>query len=501
MRSKNYDKLIAINTKKELYRASIQSMFWDISTISPSKGKPFLFKAIKFLNDEMSALDYSKEAQDLADYYFNRDLSDEIEMAMARELLRSQKIANMLSQKQQKQKSALELESLQKHQEAKAKKDYQIVAPYLERIVGMHKLAASNVSGFANAYDAALYCFEDGGLTVEYIDSLFSELYKDTSRLLKKLKDAPLNNIPSIMPKKNEYDMKKLQEVSEYAAKIMGFDPQKGFNAHIDIPFTMMLGPNESRISSNYDQFVLGFFVTIHEMGHGIYSYSSPHLEGTDLWSGHMGSLHESQSRFYENILGRTPEFMTFMYPKFKETFSCFKDVSVDTFIRNILQVKPTLRRIESDEVTYNMHIFIRYEMEKLMMLNDDVNYNELNDIWNDMYKKYLGIEPGNDLEGILQDPHWYQLGMGYFPAYAIGNIYSGQIRHAMLKNIPDALQQVKNGDFTYINKWLYSNIHQYGKIHKPQEIIKRVTKEKAATKYFIDYLEEKYYNVFEISG
>ena len=208
--------------------------------------------------------------------------------------------------------------------------------------------------------------------------------------------------------------------------------------------------------------------------------------------------IHESQSRYYENILGRSKNFWTYFYPEFQKTFPEFKDVTLEKFYKGINKVQPSLIRIEADELTYSLHIIIRYELERAI-LNGELSIDELPKAWNKKYKEYLGVEPKNDSEGVLQDTHWGGGLIGYFPSYALGNVYGAQFLNKMKKDIKNYEEEVKNGNFMVITKWLNENIHKYGKLYTPSELIVKVTGEALNPKYFLEYLNEKYSEIYEL--
>ena len=207
-------------------------------------------------------------------------------------------------------------------------------------------------------------------------------------------------------------------------------------------------------------------------------------------------SLHESQSRFYENIVGRSKEFLSVILPTLKEKFPQLEDIDVDKLYKAVNKVEPSLIRTEADELTYSLHIIIRYEIEK-QLINGEISVSELPEVWNKKYKEYLGVEPKNDAEGVLQDMHWSDGSFGYFPSYALGNLYGCQMLNTMLKENSTALTDLKNGDLTYINNWLSDNVHKYGSLYDSEELLERVTGEKLNPKYFIDYLNKKYKDIY----
>jgi Zn-dependent carboxypeptidase len=206
--------------------------------------------------------------------------------------------------------------------------------------------------------------------------------------------------------------------------------------------------------------------------------------------------IHESQSRFYENIIGRSIYFWKYFYPDVKKRFPQFEGISLEEFYKGINEVKPSLIRIEADELTYSLHIIIRYEIEK-ELINGRIEVKDLPTLWNAKYKEYLGVEPSSDSEGILQDVHWSDGSFGYFPSYALGNLYGAQFLGKLLKDVPDLYKRIEAGDFVVIHEWLKENIHKHGAVKKPAELIRLVTGEELKADYFIQYLRNKYSDIY----
>ena len=266
-------------------------------------------------------------------------------------------------------------------------------------------------------------------------------------------------------------------------------------------PFTTGFGNKDIRITTNYNKRELtdSIFSCIHEGGHGIYEQDIPdNLEGTPLASSLYMSIHESQSRFYENIIGRSKEFWSFFFPFAKYEFESLREKTLEEFYEAINTVTPSLIRTESDELTYNLHIIIRYEIEK-DLINDRLNIDDVKYAWNKKYKDYLGVSPKNDSEGILQDMHWSDGSFGYFPSYALGNLYGAQMLHKMKKDYKNFYEDLRIGDFSKVHSWLNGNVHKYGALYTPSELIKNITGEELNSKYFLEYLNDKYSKIYNL--
>ena len=280
----------------------------------------------------------------------------------------------------------------------------------------------------------------------------------------------------------------------------MGFDFDRGVGAESEHPFTMNITKNDVRLTTKYieDNPMSAVFSTIHETGHGIYEQQiGDNLQGTILGSGGSMGIHESQSRFYENIIGRDLHFWKGLYEKTKEEFTFLKDISLEDFYREINLVEPSLIRVDADELTYSLHIMVRYEIEK-GIIDGSIDVEDLPKVWKEKMEEYLGVVPSTDSEGVMQDVHWSAGLVGYFPSYALGSAYSAQIYNTMKKelNVDEILE---GGEMYKIREWLGEKIHKYGKLKETPEIIKEVTGEDLNPKYYIEYLRDKYSKIYNI--
>lgn len=390
-------------------------------------------------------------------------------------------------------------EAQSKWEEAKIKDDYSIFKPSLEEIINMTREFVEYYGYEENPYDALLDKYQSG-LTVKKLDKVFYDLKEGLVDILNKLKESNVIIKEDFLKKETCKTQQK--ELCMYVLNKIGFDFNSGVVAESEHPFTTNTSNKDIRLTVKYveNNFTKAIFSSIHEGGHGIYEQNIPEsLSDIGLNGAASMSVHESQSRFYENIIGRSYEFWKGIYPKTQEIVNHLKDVSLDDFYKAINKVEPSLVRIKSDEVTYNLHIIIRYELEK-MIINGEVNLNDLPELWNKKYNEYLGMNAENYEDGILQDMHWGAGMFGYFPSYALGNIYSAQFLNAMLKDMPNMYEEIGKGDLAHVNKWLRENIHCHGEIYDTDELLKKVTGEELNCKYFLDYLRNKYSKIYNVS-
>jgi carboxypeptidase Taq len=386
---------------------------------------------------------------------------------------------------------------------AKAAKNFSMFKPELEKLVELEKKAAEilmKVKETATPYDALIDIFEPK-MTAKTITKVFDELKEGLVSLLTKCENAPKQPDVSILKRKVPIDVQK--KIAKALAQVIGYDIEsKEAGGRIDEtehPFTTGYY-DDVRITTHYyeDNFTSSIFSVLHEAGHAFYEQNLKREwmfqpVGTSCSSG----FHESQSRFIENIVGRSREFWCYFLPKLKEIAgNILSDVDLDTFVHAINQVKPSKIRVEADEVTYGLHIIVRFNMERDLFA-DKIMVKELPEIWNQNYKEYLGVNIENDSEGVMQDTHWASGLYGYFPSYALGNIYSGQILAAMEKDLKNWKTQVAKGNVKEVKEWLVKNVHAYGNLYDPEELIRKITGKRLDVKPYLNYLNSKYSKLY----
>ncbi len=331
------------------------------------------------------------------------------------------------------------------------------------------------------------------------MDIFFDKLKKELIPLLQKIQKQPQIEDSFLHQK---YEIEKQKEFNRFLAEYIGFNFNRGVMAESEHPFTTSWHNHDVRITTHYyeENLASAIFSTIHESGHAIYEQGiEDQYTQTILGEGASCGIHESQSRFMENMIGRSRAFWVPIYGKLVELFpKQLKEVSLDQFVAAINRVQADEIRTEADELTYCLHIMVRYELEKLM-INGEVEVEELPRLWNEKYQEYLGITPENDTVGILQDVHWSMGSMGYFPSYALGNAFAAQIYAKMQKEI-NVEEELSKGNIKAIREFLHQHVHQYGAFKEAREILKETTKEEFNPDYFIIYLKEKYKKLYGIS-
>ena len=381
---------------------------------------------------------------------------------------------------------------------AKAAKNFAMFKPELEKMVNLQKKAADilmKVKETSTPYDAMIDIFEPK-MTAKEITKVFDELKEGLVKLLKKCETSPKQPDMSVLKRKVPIDVQRNLAVA--LAEAVGYDvTSKKAGGRIDTtehPFTNGYY-DDVRITTHYyeDKFDSSIFSVLHEAGHALYEQNlNPEWMYQAVGTAASSGLHESQSRMVENIIGRSREFWTYMLPKLKEIGGkSLADLELDKFVHAINQVTPSKIRVEADEVTYGLHIIIRFNIERDLFANK-ITVKELPEIWNQSYKEYLGLKINNDSEGVMQDTHWASGYYGYFPSYALGNIYGGQLLTTMEKTLPDWRKQLSKGNFQATRQWLTKNVHSQGNLHDPADLIKTITGTTIDVKPYLNYLNKK---------
>lgn len=380
---------------------------------------------------------------------------------------------------------------------ARQNDDFAAFVPSLTKILELKQREIACKGYKEHPYDALLDNFEIG-LTAADVDSMFSELRVELVPLVKAITERA--DAVDDSPVHQEFPEDKQRAFAEMVVSKYGFDFSRGRQDKSVHPFCTSFSRDDVRITTRFDPNWLNpaLFGTFHESGHGMYEQGSdPSLEGTILCGGASLGVHESQSRLWENVIGRSYPFWTHFYPKLQETFpGQLKDVSLDAFYRAINKVEPSFIRVEADEATYNLHIMIRFEVER-DVIGGKIAVKDIPEAWNAKSKEYLGIVPPSNALGCLQDIHWSFGGFGYFPTYSIGNLLSVQLYDTAVKAHPAIPEEIADGEFSTLLGWMRSNIHVHGAKYEPKELIMRATGEPMQSRSYMKYLKTKYSAIY----
>ncbi|MEM2917499.1 MAG: carboxypeptidase M32 [Candidatus Bathyarchaeia archaeon] len=380
--------------------------------------------------------------------------------------------------------------------EAKNKSDFKIFTPSLEKILEIRRRFAELYGYEKNPYDGLLPDYEPG-LTAEDLRTIVKDLRRELVPFVQTLLDKADKPNEKIL--EGNFPENLQHEFSLEVLKALGYDFDRGRLDTTVHPFTIGVGPDDVRVTTNYNVKKLdsALFATIHECGHALYDQGKDALlKWIYMDTGYSHGVHESQSRMMENMVGRSLAFWKFFYPKLQSYFPSFRKVPVEEFYRAVNAVKPSLIRIFADEVTYNLHIMLRFEIEEAM-LKGDVEVKELPALWNEKMQEYLGITPKKDSEGVLQDVHWSMGYIGYFPSYMLGNLYAAQLFATAKQEIKDLEEKIAQGKFNILLTWLRNKVHRFGLIYEAPQLLKEVTGQGPTSKPWLEYIKEKFTKIY----
>jgi carboxypeptidase Taq len=377
--------------------------------------------------------------------------------------------------------------------EARAANDFAAFRPLLEKTVELKRQEADALGYAEVRYDALLDDYEPGARTSE-VRQVLGALRDELVPLVAEIAASPRRPKSEILKRRFPIELQK--SFGQRAAEAIGFDFQAGRLDITDHPFCAGLGPNDTRLTTRYDDhdFSGGLFSILHEAGHGIYDQGLP-KENYGLPTGEAASLgiHESQSRMWENLVGRSRGFWEHLYPLARDTFrESLADVSLDDFYFAINDVRPSLIRTEADEVTYNLHVLVRFELEQAL-LDDDLRVADLPAAWNEKYRNYLGVESPTDANGVLQDVHWSAGLFGYFPTYSLGNLYASQLFDQAKKELSDLDGAFRRGEFRPLRDWLQTKVHRQGRRYPAADLVRKITGEAISPTALMSHLRSKF--------
>jgi carboxypeptidase Taq len=481
-------------------------LHWDQDTYMPEGSGDIRAEHISYLSalahNIQTGDKFKLELQKVVDMKTGNPLEQDVDRDTRRLLYliwKDYKDASALPLEFVKEVSLHSSKSQQVWAKARQENNFQAFAPYLERMVQLKKQEAEYYGYDTTPYDSLLDKFEPG-MTSERVTTLFDEMRDRLVRLVRNIKNSGV--VIDEEPLKQPFDVDKQWEFGMKVAKAMGFDLEHGRQDKSAHPFTTSFHPTDVRITTRFaeNNFKTALFATIHETGHALYEQGLPAEDyGTPFGEPVSYGFHESQSRLWENLVGRSKVFWDHFYPILKDLFTePLKSVSQDQFYKMVNTVTPSLIRVEADEVTYSLHIMLRFEIEK-MLINENLPVKELPEVWNQKMADYLGIRPSDYKDGVLQDVHWSMGAFGYFPTYALGNLYAAPIMNQAWKDIPQLTEQIKAGELLPLREWLREKIHNRGYRMFAEELIRDLTGTPLLAKPYLDYLEEKYSEIYGV--
>lgn len=380
--------------------------------------------------------------------------------------------------------------------QARAKSDFSIFRPHLERIVELRREYADYFKPFDHVYDPLLDDFEPGLKTAE-VKEIFARLRPQQVELVKEIASRPQVEDDFLHLK---YEDQKQWDFGVDVITRFGYNWEGGRQDRSAHPFTTSFGIGDVRITTRVIENMVtsALFSTMHEGGHAMYQQGlDTGLSRTILANGASMAIHESQSRMWENLVGRSRAFWKFFYPKLQSTFPTqLGNVPMEKFYKAVNKVEPSFIRVEADEATYNLHVMLRLELE-IELMEGTLKVADLPEAWNNRMREYLGVTPKKDSEGVLQDVHWSGGMIGYFPTYALGNLVSVQLWEKINQEIPDLESQIEQGQFSALLGWLRENVHRHGSKFDPQELVQRITGSKIDPQPYVGYLRKKYSDIY----
>ena len=382
-------------------------------------------------------------------------------------------------------------------QQARKENNFAVFAPALEKMIALTREKAEHLGYKDHIYDALIDLYEPG-TTQASVAAMFNDLKPELVALTRAIASSPNTVDDSLLH--GDFPIEKQKEVTLQFVRAVGYSLERGRQDIAAHPFCTHFSRDDVRITTRFDARFLpmSVYASLHEAGHAMYEQGSPpEYEGTALAGGTSLGVHESQSRLWENLVGRSREFCGWSYPQLQAAFpDVLGRVGVDAYYRAINKVEPSLIRVEADEVTYNLHILLRFELE-CDLLTGKLAVSDLPATWNAKMQEMLGITPPNDADGVLQDVHWSCGLVGYFPTYSIGNLLSAQLWEALRKVLPDVNAQIARGEFAPLLDWLRANVHGYGSKYLPGELVVKATGEPLSSRPYLAYLKSKFAGIY----
>ncbi|MEO8193251.1 MAG: carboxypeptidase M32 [Gemmatimonadales bacterium] len=491
-----YVELLRLSREETLLSSCAGVLEWDQEVFMPRKGVKHRSEQMAFLaglvHDRATDPRYDELLSDLEASSLVSD-PESPQAVNVRELRRDYDRERRMPRRLVEESARVTALASKVWAQARKKNDFKSFAPWLDRVFALAREEADAVGHNGTRYDALLDDYEPG-LTTERLSTLFARLGADLVPLVDALREESARTPVHALAREFPVDRQRL--FSESVAAALGFDLQ---GARLDIgqhPFCTMIGPGDVRIALRFfrDNVASGIFALLHEVGHGFYDQGLDRAHyGTPMGEAVSLGIHESQSRLWENLVGRSEGFWRHFYPQLQSTFhEALHDVSPEAFRRVINRVEPGLIRVEADEVTYNMHIVIRFELERALLAGDLVAA-DLPGAWAELYRRYLGVTPEDDRNGCLQDVHWAEGLIGYFPTYALGNVYAAQIFAAAERAVGPLEDAFAIGDFGSLRRWLGENIHRHGMRYRAEALVERVTGSAPDPSALIESLSSRY--------
>lgn len=500
---KDYQALFELSKKVRLLDSVSYLLEWDQETYMPPKGSSVRAEQLELMaslsHQERTSKKFEQALTKLIDLDSGKVKEEALSIpqkAALREWRRDFIKASSLPNAFVREFAKLSAESMTVWAQARKENKFSDFAPHLARIIEMSRKKAEYLGYKDHPYDALLDNFEPNATTAE-LDTLFGKLKKSIRQLLdtlvacKPIDDRCLHG---------KFPAEKQLKFGRELLHAMGYDLEKGRLDLSNHPFSMSIHPSDSRVTTRIHRSSLfdSLSAVLHEGGHSLYEMGlMPEYYGSPLCEPVSLGIHESQSRLWETRIGQSKPFWKHFFPLLQKEFKKLEPVTLDQFYRAINRVSPTFIRVEADEVTYSLHVILRFELEK-QLIEGSLKVTEIPEAWNAQMETLLGIIPPTDREGCLQDIHWSMGAFGYFPTYTLGNLYCAHFFEAFETEFPDWEKRVSHGDLIFLRVWLQDNIHQHGRLYGAHELVKRISGQKLSEKPYLTYLTHKYKSIYK---
>ncbi len=476
--------------------SAISLMGWDQQTYMPRGGAEARAEHLGLLSQMAHEIFVSSETGELLEKAQSEAESEE-DRALLRVVGRSYRQSTKLPVALVAEKSRLSAQAHEAWVEAKEASDFKSFAPILERMFEIAREEAEHFGYEHHIYDALLDLYEEGATAAE-CEAMFAELRGPLIELVRAIQESGRQTDDRFLT--GDWPRDKQADFTELLVRGIGFEMSRGRQDVAPHPFCTNFSINDVRLTTRFmPNLTYAIFGSLHEAGHGLYEQGSPQAwDRTPLAGGVSLGIHESQSRFWENIVGRSKPFWQHYLPELQKTFPQLSGVDLATFYRAINRVEPSLTRVEADEVTYNLHVLIRFEIE-CAILTGKLRVSDLPEAWNAKMEEYLGVTPPDDARGCLQDVHWSMGSIGYFPTYTMGNLLSFQFLAAMQQDLPETDALIAEGRFEPILRWLQEKIYQKGSSVPPKELVLQVTGKPMGASDYLAGICRKYEDIYEL--
>ena len=491
------EKLDLLQRRQHAFNHAMGLIDFDGVTTAPKDTAANRGETLAILSEESYKLATSQETINLIDELYARlDELDEVQRKIVKNMHEDIEDMRKIPMDEFVAYQRLSTEAQDVWHRAKESNDYALFMPVLEKMITANKKLMAYKKPGKPTYDALLDQYEKG-LTREKCNAFFDVIRRELVPLIHAVSQAKQVDDSVLF---GHFPIDKQRGLSDYLMDVMKLDRGHVGIGETEHPFTTSFTKYDVRITTHYheENFSYSMFSVIHEGGHALYdAHPADRLAYTVLGGGVSMSIHESQSRFYENIIGRSRGYLKLISPKLRDLFPQLADVDDETLYLAINKSAPSLIRTEADELTYCLHIMIRYELEQ-RLFDGELSVHDLPHEWNRLYKEYLGIDVPTDREGVLQDMHWSGGLFGYFPSYALGSAYGAQMLSVMKQTV-DVDNALAKGDLSPINSWLEQNIWQYGGLYDPDVVLEKALGKPFDPMYYVNYLKEKYSEIYRL--